>query len=194
VPNEPVQCPNCGSGDVRHRAPDSHVCEHCHTTFRWVDPTKITVALKPSVCQCGRSAVAYCCRCGQGLCGGQPMCGNEVSRACGFCLDSAVERDRLDGTIQHLRRVFRPDVEDIVQRTIANYGMPARWGALCNACASGCRAAFEAIENSVCQAVEPQKAFGDFVPTQGGTPVQREKTSQAFSWLGKLRRWIRLHK
>ena len=44
MPNEPVQCPNCGSGDVQQLAADSYTCEHCRTSFRWADPTKITVS------------------------------------------------------------------------------------------------------------------------------------------------------
>jgi hypothetical protein len=77
MPNEPVQCPNCGGGDVRQLAPDSYRCEHCHTGFHWVDPTKRTVVHKPGVCKCGRVAAAVCCRCGQLVCKnkehGQPL-------------------------------------------------------------------------------------------------------------------------
>ncbi len=69
MPNEPVQCPNCGSGDVRQLAPESYVCEHCHTNFRWVDPTKKTVVHKPSLCECGRAVVGACWRCQRPLCG-----------------------------------------------------------------------------------------------------------------------------
>jgi hypothetical protein len=65
---EQVRCENCGSGDVRQLAPDSYRCDHCHTEFRWVDPTKITVAHKPGVCACGNVAVAYCVRCHEPLC------------------------------------------------------------------------------------------------------------------------------
>jgi hypothetical protein len=68
MPNEPVQCPNCGSGDVHQVAADSYQCEHCHTSFHWVNPTKTTVVQKPSLCECGRVAVVFCCRCGRGLC------------------------------------------------------------------------------------------------------------------------------
>ena len=68
MPNEPVQCPNCGSGDVRSLAPESYRCEHCHTNFRWVDPTKSTVVQRPSVCRCGRVAVGFCCRCNAPCC------------------------------------------------------------------------------------------------------------------------------
>ncbi len=70
MPNEPVQCPNCGSGDVRQLAPDSYACEHCHTEFRWVDPTKRTVVHKSSVCKCGNIAAAFCARCQEPLCDG----------------------------------------------------------------------------------------------------------------------------
>ena len=43
MPNEPVQCPNCGSSDIRQLATESYICQHCHTRFHWVDPTKRTV-------------------------------------------------------------------------------------------------------------------------------------------------------
>ncbi len=66
--NEPIQCPTCGSGDVRQLAPESYDCEHCHTNFRWVDPTKKTVVHKPSVCTCGSVATAFCVRCHEPLC------------------------------------------------------------------------------------------------------------------------------
>jgi hypothetical protein len=68
MPNEPVKCPNCGSGDVEQLGVDSYECEHCQTDFRWVSPTKVTVAHEHKLCTCGRVAVAFCCRCGQGLC------------------------------------------------------------------------------------------------------------------------------
>ena len=68
MPNEPVQCPNCGSGDVQNLAADSYTCQHCNTNFRWVDPTQSRVVQKPSLCECGRVAVFFCVRCGKGLC------------------------------------------------------------------------------------------------------------------------------
>ena len=40
MPNEPVQCPNCGSGDVQQLAADSYACEYCRTNFRWTDHAK----------------------------------------------------------------------------------------------------------------------------------------------------------
>jgi len=80
MPIEQVRCENCGSGDVRQLAPDSYTCEHCHTSFRWVDPTKRTVAHKPSVCACGRAAEAFFVRCGQGLCRDHGALPTEPSR------------------------------------------------------------------------------------------------------------------
>jgi len=68
MPNEPVQCPNCGGGNVRQLATDSYACEHCQTDFHWVNPTKITVTHEQKLCACGRVAVGFCCRCGRGLC------------------------------------------------------------------------------------------------------------------------------
>ncbi|MGO8753255.1 MAG: hypothetical protein ACLQNE_45540 [Thermoguttaceae bacterium] len=68
MPIEQVRCDNCGSGDVRQSAADSYVCEHCHTNFRWVDPTKRTVVQKASVCKCGHVAAAYCVGCGEPIC------------------------------------------------------------------------------------------------------------------------------
>lgn len=70
MPNQPVRCPNCGSGDARQTSPDSYVCEHCHTSFRWVDPTKTTVVQQPSLCRCGNIAAAFCTRCHEPLCEG----------------------------------------------------------------------------------------------------------------------------
>lgn len=68
MPNEPVECPNCGSGDVHQLAAESYACEHCHTNFRWVKPVKEAVVRQPIVCACGRIAVAFCTRCGAALC------------------------------------------------------------------------------------------------------------------------------
>ena len=68
MPNEAISCPKCGASDVRQAAPDSYVCKHCHANFRWVDPTRTTVAHKPSVCACGRVARAFCVRCREPLC------------------------------------------------------------------------------------------------------------------------------
>ena len=68
MPNEPVQCPNCGSGDVSQLAADSYECEHCHTNFRWVNPTKSTVAHEQKLCACGRVPIAFCIRCRKPLC------------------------------------------------------------------------------------------------------------------------------
>jgi hypothetical protein len=70
MPNEAIQCPNCGSGDVLNVAADSYICEHCHTSFRWVNPTMSTVAQKPTVCACGTVASAFCVRCHEPLCEG----------------------------------------------------------------------------------------------------------------------------
>jgi len=70
MPIEQVRCENCGSGDVRQLAADSYVCEHCQTNFRLVDPTKSTVVQKPSVCDCGLVATAFCVRCHKPLCEG----------------------------------------------------------------------------------------------------------------------------
>ena len=68
MPNEAIRCPSCGAGDVRQSASDSYVCKHCHANFRWVDPTRITVTGKPTLCSCGRVAVAFCVRCQEPLC------------------------------------------------------------------------------------------------------------------------------
>jgi hypothetical protein len=68
VPNEPIQCPNCGGGHVRQLAADSYTCEHCQTDFRWVDPTRRTVVHESRVCKCGNNAVAHCVRCREPLC------------------------------------------------------------------------------------------------------------------------------
>ncbi len=76
MPNEPVQCPNCGGGEVGQLAPESYLCEHCHTRFHWVDPTtrtivqktETTIVHKKDVCACGNIATAFCYRCGLPLC------------------------------------------------------------------------------------------------------------------------------
>ncbi len=74
MPIEQVRCNNCGSGDVHQLAPDSYRCEHCHTGFRWVDPTKITVAHNITVshnrdlCSCGMKSVGFCSRCREPFC------------------------------------------------------------------------------------------------------------------------------
>ena len=69
MPNESISCPNCGASDVRQSTPESYVCKHCQANFRWVDPTKVTVAHKPTVCVCGNFAEAFCVRCQSPLCG-----------------------------------------------------------------------------------------------------------------------------
>ena len=68
MPNEPISCPNCGASDICQSAPNSYVCKHCHSNFRWVDPTRITVAHEPSVCACGNFATALCVQCDVPLC------------------------------------------------------------------------------------------------------------------------------
>ena len=68
MPNEAVKCPNCGSGDVKQLAADSYACEHCHTNFHWVNPTKSTIVHESRVCNCGNNAVAHCVRCHEPLC------------------------------------------------------------------------------------------------------------------------------
>lgn len=68
MPNEPVQCPNCGSRDVRQLAAESYVCEHCRTGFRWVDPTMRAVVHDSRICKCGTYAMSQCVRCHEPLC------------------------------------------------------------------------------------------------------------------------------
>jgi hypothetical protein len=71
MPLEAVACTGCGSADVSEYKPGSYVCQHCDTTFKYVDPSP-RVSATPTFCGCG-APVAFRCQ----ICGSTMMC-----RAC----------------------------------------------------------------------------------------------------------------
>ena len=68
MPNQPVTCPHCGSPTCVEYRPDSFVCNHCESKFRWVDPTRLTLEVRHATCLCGRNARAICQACGRPIC------------------------------------------------------------------------------------------------------------------------------
>ncbi len=161
MPNEPVQCPNCGSGDVRQLAADSYRCEHCQTSFHWVDPTKKTVVQKPSVCKCGRVAVAFCSRCGQGVC--------QEHGGTGFTKPATMSSDHLAYCMARLRATFCNS--SLYKACMEKHRIPADEEAVvCRRCAGDCARALEAIEQSLHRAAEERhvcaKCFSDHVQGQ----------------------------
>ncbi len=134
MPNEAIRCPSCGAGDVRQSASDSYVCKHCHANFRWVDPTRITDTGKPSLCSCGRVAVAFCVRCQQPLC-------------------KVHEEDGTDGWVFSLEDLHSPSsryaryhAEPEWIRQLEEHKVPRNEDAiLCEKCGRECYAIIEAI-------------------------------------------------
>lgn len=157
MPNEPVQCPNCGGGDVRQLAPDSYECQHCHTNFHWVDPTRttvahtVTVAQKPGVCKCGNTAVNFCYRCQEPVCQSHrnswPPSGGRGSSLEKWTLQWFWFKYYI-GTV--VPRWVRQSLE---KHRVPEFDPPAIWGDfLCTRCWSECSAACETIMESLRQA------------------------------------------
>ncbi len=121
MPIEQVRCDNCGSGDVRQLVADSYACEHCHTNFRWVDPTKRTVVHESRFCECGKVPTAVCYGCRQPVCGqhGRPW----------LYRDSNYEFDRADyDTLKDFEFPVRQQLEgpypEPVRQAVINVGLP----------------------------------------------------------------------
>jgi len=136
MPNEQVRCENCGGTDVRQTAPGSYVCEHCDTQFHWVDPTKRTVVREPRLCECGRPAKLFCCRCKRGFC-------DNYRRRGPSCLVTLREQAEGGGPLEsQLSKVidsFGPmdaQMQDLVRRTAESHGIPSHSGFLCATCSS----------------------------------------------------------
>ena len=132
MPAEPLQCPNCGSADVRQCAPDSYACEHCRTSFRWVDPTSTTVLQRLSVCQCGNVAVAFCVRCHTPLCEKHKSKG-WGGRGWGFLVNIT---GVASGSPSECRQAFE------------KYRIPQQQGVLCSKCNSECEAALDRLSET----------------------------------------------
>lgn len=66
--NQTVQCPQCGSASCQEYRADSFVCQHCDATFRWINPTQLTVRQQAAHCACGKNAVGCCTQCSDPLC------------------------------------------------------------------------------------------------------------------------------
>jgi hypothetical protein len=66
MPFEGIACTNCGSGDFQEVKPSTYFCNNCDQVFKYVDPTRITVA--PSFCDHGNPVDARCQVCGTGMC------------------------------------------------------------------------------------------------------------------------------
>jgi hypothetical protein len=66
--NQSISCPSCGAVDCREYRADAFVCSHCDTTFRWVDPSRMTVRNQPASCLCGRQPCGSCTQCNAPIC------------------------------------------------------------------------------------------------------------------------------
>lgn len=130
MPNQPVRCPNCGSGDARQTTPDSYVCQHCHTNFRWVDPNKKTVVHKKPLCDCGRIAKRFCCCCGKGYCNKWEEC-----KASLFATSHDFHEDlgeELDILFNQFRSEVRSELDALATRTVEGCGIPSIGSFLCS--------------------------------------------------------------
>ena len=68
MPNQSVRCPSCGSSQCQEYRADAFVCASCNSTFRWVNPMKMTVQQLPAACACGKLAKAVCTQCRTSVC------------------------------------------------------------------------------------------------------------------------------
>ena len=66
--NQSVRCPSCGSAECQEYRADAFVCANCNSTFRWVNPTQVTIHHQGSTCACGKLARAVCTQCQTPLC------------------------------------------------------------------------------------------------------------------------------
>ena len=173
MPNEPVQCPNCGSGDVCRLARDSYACEHCHSSFRWVDPTKRTVVHESKLCQCGHVAAAHCVRCGEPLC--------ERHGASGTAdLDGLSSEQRE----YYYRRMTTPSTTPQYKDCKRSHRIPDnRDAVVCTACADEC---VQALRGLVSESLRDT--------ARHSTRPQRTAPPQVSSWLARLGKWLGFEK
>lgn len=82
MPKESLNCPNCGSSQVKELKENTYICEACQSTFRWTDPSRpeykhtgqvVVKHGKPDCDFCleeGRFRVAFgkCVVCGRSCC------------------------------------------------------------------------------------------------------------------------------
>jgi hypothetical protein len=187
MPNEPVQCPNCGSGDVRQLVSDLYRCEHCQTEFRWVDPTKTTVVQKPSACACGNVAQAFCVRCGEPLC--------KIHKKDWWLA--------VTSSMSLIMELYPSDTEppEWVRRAMEKSRVPKQPNAiLCAKCESECdavlAATLEAVEKTFSDPdgqrirnLEAALRAKEESPLPTAPPTR--KTSRGSSLLGRLWDWLR---
>lgn len=147
MPSEAVCCPNCGSGEARRTAADVYVCQHCSSNFRWNDKTKTAVILKPNVCACGNSSVAFCYRCQEPCC---DECGVDYAGWQDSWVRTAVFHEY--AVLTHHTVV--PHVQQQWGELVRQGRVPLRAYILCRRCADECSAVCEAIWKSVLQAVD----------------------------------------
>jgi hypothetical protein len=150
MPAEQVRCENCGAGDVRQVAPDSYICQHCRTHFRWVDPTKRTVIRtvihEPRVCECGKLAKVFCCCCKRGVCS-ESRHRHSVAKEWDSFFHGSWRRDDLDLVIlepwwDEMFGLCEPEkVQELLIRTAEQYGI-GDGGFHCAQCVSGLWTAF----------------------------------------------------
>ena len=166
MPNEAISCPKCGASDVRQSAPDSYVCKHCQANFRWVDPTRMTVAHKPSVCDCGRVAVAFCVRCAEALCMSRD-CSNHDSSRIGLAPGDPGRSDSRRSCWARLRTMTVPKASNDetpgwVRLKLDEQKVPKNVDAvLCEKCAMECQAIGESLESSLREEIKQGQARGN---------------------------------
>jgi len=164
MPYEPVQCPNCRSGDIRQLAPDSYTCEHCHTNFRWVDAPRATVVQKPIACGCGVIAGAFCKKCGQPLCGShgrgrmaavKAWNRSQGSREAGGGDQSSALVFQMLAARVETDDDFLDRVPEWVRQTLEKHGIPKDdWGILCEKCGRDWLTAVQVMWGSLRQEVK----------------------------------------
>ena len=93
MPKESLNCPHCGSARVTEFKPNTYVCAHCESTFKWADPTRQVVehvgqVLLKSDLDCQycldegrfRKAIGKCVRCGRTCCSNHGEDGISIAR------------------------------------------------------------------------------------------------------------------
>jgi hypothetical protein len=209
MPNEPVQCPSCGSGDVYQQGCDFYRCNHCQTGFERVVSYKIVDASKPSVCACGNVAVAFCVRCHEPLCERHKSGGRDrdQDQTCEEIFMDLFMHFDLDGAVvrQAMIKHGLPDYRDKVVCRKCKTEYYTSLKAILEAQAKPCAVCSERTceQCAICKAwiclrhVNRCGRCGQWVCNQhkvvnglctkcGPPPLPPVKTAQASSWINKL--------
>lgn len=202
VANEPVECPNCGSGDIAQLSADLYRCEHCQGSFHWINPSKKTVVHQPDVCECGRVMAGICRQCQKPLCKKHVMKwsdwepeddmwgADDVGRL-------AAQKDASFGLMRCLGGEFLCQSEyDLIEHLLKKQALPDDRDdtVLCAKCVDEYAAKYVAVFRVLAGRELREKAAQLPQEPQTRDIGQRQKGTQLLiGGLGKMWRWITSH-